>query len=266
MIERVSSSSATHAGMQMTTTASPGVGRRQVSSVMRAGFKSPSSRAHQLFSSTQARLLVAVMIVSAAVVGLTSHDAQAARVSGVLTGYESSSPLVSRDLHFQNRITGDIYLSPTHRDGSFAVTLPPGVYSLRTETGAVLVSRVVVGPRDVALGNVSELARFAPQRWFQSQMLAPTILSSSPPSTAFVMTADTTPLPADAAAVRKPEVDWSKPPPETQASAPNTVTGMETGPVAAPQRPSTAMPGAPSGPGAGSTYLPMTAPGEAAAP
>ena len=265
MIERVSSSSATHAGIQMTTTASPGVGR-QVSSVMRAGFKSPSSRAHQLVSSTQARLLVAVMIVSASVVGLTSRAAQAARVSGVLTGYESSSPLVSRDLHFQNRITGDIYLSPTHQDGSFAVTLPPGVYSLRTETGAVLVSRVVVGPSDVALGTVSELARFAPQRWFQSQKIAPAILSSSPPSTAFVMTADTTPLPADAAAVQKPEVDWSKPPPETQAAGPNTVTGMETGPVRAPQRPSAAMPGGPYGPGAASPYPPMTAPGGATAP
>jgi hypothetical protein len=184
----------------------------------------------------------------------------------VLTGYESSSPLVSRDLHFQNKITGDIYLSPTHQDGSFAVTLPPGVYSLRTETGAVLVSRLVVGPRDVTLGNVSELARFAPQRWFQWQTVAPTILSSSPPSTAFVMTADTTPLPADAAAVQKPEVDWSKPPPETQASGPNIVTGMETGPVPAPQRPSSAMPGAPAGPGAAGPYPPMTAPGGAAAP
>src|SRR5207244_4447756 len=72
------------------------------------------------------RTVAVALIILIATFGYTPGHAQAARVSGVLTGYESSNPLVSRDLHFQNNITRDIYLSPTHHDGSFAVILPPG--------------------------------------------------------------------------------------------------------------------------------------------
>jgi hypothetical protein len=197
-----------------------------------------------------------------ATLGYAPGRAQAARVSGVLTGYESSNPLASRDLHFQNNITGDIYLSPTHSDGSFAVVVPPGAYSLRTETGAVLIKNVEVGQADLVLGGVSELAPLAPPRLWQSQAIAPTLLASPPPSTAYVMTSDTTPLPADASAVRKPEIDWSRPPPETQASAsgaPNAVTGMATAPLPSPHTPAVTTPGGPSAPGAvNQPYYPPT--------
>jgi len=191
------------------------------------------------------------MILGLALISASPGLAQAARVTGVLTGYESSTPLVSRDLHFQNVITGDIYLSPTHSDGSFKATLPPGRYRLRTETGAVLVKAFAVGRIDIDLGRVSELAPLAPQRIWQSQSIAPSRLAGPAPSTSYIMTSDTTPLPPTATAVPKPQIDWTKLPPETQASeAPNAVTGMATTPLPPARTPPATMPGAPGGMGA----------------
>jgi hypothetical protein len=186
-----------------------------------------------IHAARRCRLVGAVAIaIILAVVGSAPCPAHAARVSGVLTSYENSTPLASRDLHFQNVITGDAYLSPTHSDGSFGASLPPGTYRLRTETGAILVKSIVIGRANIDLGHVNELAPLAPQRWWQSQTIAPTRLDTPAPSTAYLMTSDTTPLPATATTVPKPEIDWSKPPPETQATeGSNTVTGMATAPL-----------------------------------
>jgi len=191
------------------------------------------------------------IVFTLVVLAASPGRARAAQVSGVLTGYENSTPLVSRDLHFQNIITGDIYLSPTHTDGSFRVTLPPGTYRLRTETGAVLVNSIVVGRANIGLGRVNELAPLAPQRLWQSQSIAPSRLAAPAPSTAYVMTSDTTPLPATATAEPKPQIDWTRPPPETQASqGPNAVTGTAIAPLPPLRPPSPAMPSAPGGMGA----------------
>ncbi|HKV54209.1 MAG TPA: hypothetical protein VJN94_06150 [Candidatus Binataceae bacterium] len=174
------------------------------------------------------------MIVTLAAATAAS-PALAARVSGVLTGYETSTPLVSRDLHFENNVTGDVFLSPTHNDGSFAASLPPGDYSLRSETGAILVRSIPVerGRDQIGLGTVSELAPYAPQRLWQYQAIATSLLTSPAPSTAFILTADKTPLPSDATSVPKPEIDWSRPPPQTEASASgaNAASGIATAPL-----------------------------------
>jgi hypothetical protein len=178
-------------------------------------------------------IVIAIMIM--ATIGFSSGRARAAQVSGVLTGYENSTPLVSRDLHFQNAITGDIYLSPTHSDGSFRASLPPGTYRLRTETGAVLVNSFVVSRSAIDLGRISELAPMAPQRLWQAQSIAPSNLSGPAPSTAYLKTSDTTTLPSNATTVPKPEIDWTKPPPGTQADqGPSTVTGMAAAPLPPP--------------------------------
>jgi hypothetical protein len=190
-------------------------------------------------------------------------DAAAARVSGMLAGYESSRPLASRDLHFQNIVTGDVYLSPTHSDGSFRASLPPGMYRLRTETGAVLLSSILVNRGDIDLGRINELAPHAPWRLWQSESIAPSRLASPAPSTAYVKTSDTTPLPSTATAVPKPAFDWTRPPPETQASqGPNAVTGMLTAPLPPARMPSAMIP--PPAGGTGATSYP-TMPGEAGA-
>jgi hypothetical protein len=187
-------------------------------------------------------VVIAIFIMTT--IAFTPGRGLAVQVSGVLTGYGNSTPLVSRDLHFQNTITGDIYLSPTHSDGSFRAILPPGTYRLRTETGAVLVNSIVVDRGNIDVGRVSELAPLAPQRLWQSQSIAPSSLAGPAPSTAYLMTSDTTPLPSGATTVPKPEIDWTKPPPGTEAlSGPNTVTGTTTAPL--PASPLTATPRAP---------------------
>lgn len=164
---------------------------------------------------------------------LTPAIARAARVSGTLTGYENSTPLASRDLHFQNEISGDVYLTPTHADGGFATSLPPGIYSLRTESGAVLKSDIRVGSRPVSVGVVSELAPLAPARLFDYQAIAPSILTSPAPSTAYIMTLDRTLPPPSAPVVPKPTINWSRLPPGTQAST----TGENVATNAPPNRP-----------------------------
>ena len=194
---------------------------------------------------------VVAIVFTLVVIAASPGRARAAQVSGMLTGYENSTPLTSRDLHFQNIITGDIYLSPTHSDGSFRASLPSGTYRLRTESGAVLVNSIIVGRADIDLGRVNELAPLAPQRLWQSQSIAPSRLAAPAPSTAYVMTSDTTPLPATATAEPKPQIDWTRPPPETQASqGPNALTGTAIAPLPPLRAPSPAMPSAPGGIGA----------------
>jgi len=152
---------------------------------------------------TRSTILAAALLAIAALTGMPSR-AHAATVSGILVQYEGA-PDPNRDLHFENAITHDIYLAPTHQDGSFSQQLPPGTYRLRTEVGAILASDINVADADVPLGRVRELAPMAPARLFQFQTIAPTILKSPAPSTAFTYTEDTTVLPPTAQAVpRRP--------------------------------------------------------------
>lgn len=196
------------------------------------------------------RVAAIAMPLMILLIGAAPDNSDAARVTGVLTAHGSSTPLASRDLHFQNVITGDVYLSPTHSDGSFRAILPPGKYRLRTETGAVLMRSIVVDQADINLGHINELAPLTPERLWQSESIAPSRLASPAPSTAYVKTSDTTPLPASAMAVPKPAFDWTRPPPETQASqGPNAVTGMATAPLPSPHASSATMPTVPPGMG-----------------
>jgi hypothetical protein len=144
---------------------------------------------------------LAAALAITALTGMPSR-AHAATVSGILVQYEGA-PDPNRDLHFENVITHDIYMAPTHQDGSFSQQLPPGTYRLRTEVGAILASDIGVADADVPLGRVSELAPLAPARLFQFQNIASTILKSPAPSTAFTYTEDTTVLPPSAQAVPK---------------------------------------------------------------
>jgi hypothetical protein len=125
----------------------------------------------------------------------------AAHVNGTLTGYENPAPQPKRYLHFENRVTLDIYMTPTAADGSFAADLPPGTYRLRSEHGAILARRINVGAADIPLGPVSDLAPLAPSRVWHLQSIAPAQLTSAAPSTANIMTRDTTSLPTGELAV-----------------------------------------------------------------
>jgi hypothetical protein len=166
-----------------------------------------------------------------ALLAILPGAAAAARVSGTFATYEGQ-PAPSRDLHFENCVTRDSYLAPTHRDGAFAQSLPPGCYNLRTERGAIVRHGIMVGDANVALGQVGDLAPYAPARLFQLQALFPTLLYSPAPSTAYTFTHDPTVVPASAAVVPVPssESEWLKLQKQTEGA-----THGRTGSIAGPE-------------------------------
>jgi hypothetical protein len=155
--------------------------------------------------------------------------ARAAIVSGTLAGYEGKDE-PSRDLHFENCITHDEYLAPTHADSSFAQNLPPGCYDLRAEQGAILHHGIIVGDSDIAIGTVSDLAPLAPARIWNLEALFPTLLTSPAPSTAYIFTHDPTVVPASAAKIAVPtsESEWLKLQKQTDATTKATTPPAPT--------------------------------------
>jgi hypothetical protein len=135
------------------------------------------------------------MLAALCIVAASGSPVRAAQVNGTLVAYEGSAPQGGRYLHFQNKVTRDCYMAETAADGSFGAQLPPGVYSLRAERGAILVRGFAVGSADIVLGQVNELAPYAPGRLWYLQAIAPSLLSSPAPSTANILTADATVLP-----------------------------------------------------------------------
>jgi len=178
-----------------------------------------------------ARWTAPAMIVYGLAIGLAAAmpaPAAAARVSGALMSYQGQ-PEASRDLHFENCVTQDEYLAPTHPGGVFAQSLPPGCYDLRAERGAILRRGIIVGNSDVAIGPVNDLAPYAPARLFDLEELFPTLLTSPAPSTAYIFTHDPTVVPASAAVVPVPssESEWLK----LQKQTAGSVTGTAPAPT-----------------------------------
>lgn len=168
-------------------------------------------------------------IAAAAIAALSlasAGSAAAARVSGTFVNYQGQ-PIASRDLHFDHCVTHDSYLAPTHGDGTFAQSLPPGCYDLRAERGAIVRRAIVVGEADVAIGQVSDLAPLAPARLFQLQTLFPTLLTSPAPSTAYILTRDATVVPVSAAVVPVPssQSEWLRLRKQTEAAASTGAAG-----------------------------------------
>lgn len=163
----------------------------------------PQPTANLISALRAVRRIGRAALVALAAAALVPGVARAGRVSGVLLTYQGQ-PDPSRDLHFENCVTRDIFLAPTHSDGSFAQTLPPGCYNLRAERGAILRSGIRVDDAAVPLGQVSELAPLAPARLFDLQAIFPSLLTSPAPSTAYIYTRDTTVVPASAPKVAAP--------------------------------------------------------------
>jgi hypothetical protein len=108
------------------------------------------------------------------------------RVSGTLADRQGH-PLTHVELHFQGRINSDIYTIHTRTGGSFSIALPPGVYDLRGEHGAIIVSGVKVGQHPVNLGQVQTPAPLAPTRLFDRQEIGEAIVHSPAPAGARVL-------------------------------------------------------------------------------
>lgn len=106
-------------------------------------------------------------------------------VSGVLTEPQGQ-PLAHVELHFQGQVNPDIFTVRTRADGSFSTALPPGVYDLRDDRGAIITGSVIVGQSAVSLGHVEAPAPLAPTRLFDRQAIGEVIVKSPAPSGAYV--------------------------------------------------------------------------------
>ncbi len=112
--------------------------------------------------------------------------AGAANVSGLMS-YRDGKPADKRQLHYENRVTSDIFVAPTKPDGSFTADLPPGFYDLRAERGLILASKIRVDSDDVNVGHVVEPAPLDVRRLFERQGVAETIVESPAPATSNVI-------------------------------------------------------------------------------
>jgi hypothetical protein len=106
-----------------------------------------------------------------------------AQVSGTFV-YWDGKPMDNRQLHFQNRASGDMFVAPTDSHGDFAAYLPPGLYDLRAERGVILKEKILVGNDDFNIGRVVEPAPTDPRRLLDRQGVAEAIVQSPAPTTA----------------------------------------------------------------------------------
>ena len=126
---------------------------------------------------------IALLIALAAATLAGSRSAGAANVSGVMS-YRNGKAADKRQLHYEDRTTGDIYVAPTNPDGSFTADLPPGTYDLRAERGVIIAYKIQVGEADLNIGHVVEPTLLDPLRPFQHEGVAESIVDSAAPATA----------------------------------------------------------------------------------
>ncbi len=126
---------------------------------------------------------IALSIAFAAATLAGSRNAGAANVSGTMS-YRNGSAAAKRQLHYENRTTGDIYVAPTEPDGSFTADLPPGLYDLRAERGVILAYKIRVDKEDLNVGHVVEPAPLDVLRPFQHEGVAEAIVENAAPATA----------------------------------------------------------------------------------
>jgi len=148
---------------------------------------------------------------------LCAARAEAASVSGVYTSY-AGAPLAGHQLHFDNLVSGDIFLARTGSDGSFSTDLPPGSYDLRAEHGAVVVRSISVGDGDLSMSKVHGGEPFE-MIWlpFERQGIAPALVGTEAPATAHVSTPAAETSSADATPAQSAATFWS---PANPAPAP----------------------------------------------
>jgi hypothetical protein len=106
-------------------------------------------------------------------------------VSGKLLTYEGQ-PAANQPIHFENVVSGDLFLAKTGPDGAFSFPLPPGGYDLRVEQGPIVVGLIDVqeDAEAITVGTVSEPPKI--QYWLQAQGLAAALIWSPAPITSNV--------------------------------------------------------------------------------
>ncbi len=126
-------------------------------------------------------------------------------VSGVFAGNQGQAA-AGHEMHFQNRVSGNLYSVVSGAGGAFSVRLPPGVYDLRGQHGAIIAEGVVVGRSPLNLGQVHPPAPYSIWRWFQRQHVAEAIVQSPAPASAFVPAAGATPQAIAVRSIQSPPV------------------------------------------------------------
>jgi hypothetical protein len=126
--------------------------------------------------------MLALSILAAA--AIVVPGANAALVTGSFV-YRGGRPANQRQLHFENRVSHDMFIAPTGSDGTYSVDLPPGVYDLRAERGVILKSGVVVaGDQPVDAGQAVEPAPLDVRRPFEREGVGENIVQTEAPGTA----------------------------------------------------------------------------------
>ncbi len=122
------------------------------------------------------------MLAVLGIAGAAGSPAFAANVSGILTTVDGKAAS-SRQIHFEDLVTHDLFLIMTDRDGKFSVDLPPGSYDLRSDRGAILGPPIAVDEADLALGNIVQ-----PIGWrgliFRREGVLKGVVTTPAPSTA----------------------------------------------------------------------------------
>ncbi len=126
-------------------------------------------------------------------------------VSGVFVG-DAGQAAAGHEMHFQDRVSGNLYTVVSGMGGAFSLRLPPGVYDLRGQHGAIIADRVVVGRSPINLGQVHPPAPYSIWRWFQRQHVAEAIVRSPAPAAAYVPAAGATPQAIAVTPIQSPPV------------------------------------------------------------
>ena len=126
-------------------------------------------------------------------------------VTGVLAAPEAG-PLGAHELHFQERVSGNMYTVRTEANGAFSTMLPKGVYDLRGMHGAVIARGVVVGQSPVNVGQVHPPGPYNMWRLLERQEIGEAMVKSPAPATAYVPGAGEAPAAIAVTPVASPEV------------------------------------------------------------
>jgi hypothetical protein len=96
-------------------------------------------------------------------------------ISGKVLTYEGA-PAADRQIHLENTVTGDAFLTSTGKDGSFSIAVPPAYYNLREEHGPIVAGNIWAQGDAISLGTVSEPGGL--QHLLQQEGLAPAQIHS----------------------------------------------------------------------------------------
>jgi hypothetical protein len=127
-------------------------------------------------------------------------------VTGVLAAAEAGAPPAGQWLHFQGRISGNLYMVRTESNGGFSTMLPAGLYDLRDMHGTVIASGVTVGQSPVDLGQVRPPGPYNVWWLVEQQKIGEAIVESPAPATAYIPNAGQGPQPIAVTPVVSPKV------------------------------------------------------------